>query len=71
MACLNPYSIKTTMGFVKSKKLIQSDSFFLHSIKNKHFLLYFWPPKKKRERKEKEKEKLNLRNPYKETSTNS
>jgi hypothetical protein len=87
MACLNPYSIKTTMGFVKSKKLIQSDSFFLHSIKNKHFLLYFWPPKKKGKEKKKKKKnlnlrnqteatqsrqiKLNLRNPYKETSTNS
>jgi len=76
MTYLKPYSIKTTMDFVKIKKPIQSETFVLHSTKNKNFILFFWPQKKLNLRNQTEATqsrqiKLNLRNPYKETSTNS
>jgi hypothetical protein len=48
MTYLNPYSIKTTMGFVKSKKPIQSDSFFLAFEKEETFSSVLLVKKKKK-----------------------
>jgi hypothetical protein len=71
MTYLNPYSIKTTMGFVKSKKPIQSDSFFLAFEKEETFSSVLLVKKKKKklnltnqtEATQNRQIKLNLRNP--------
>jgi len=59
----------------KLEKPIQSDSFFLHLTKNKHFLCSSGHKKKlnlKNQTKATQNKqiKLKLRNPYKEKSTN-